>query len=354
MKKVVSAGLRYGIPVCLSVLLVYFFYKNVDMNAIKGSLSQDVNYWWFILVIIVSIFSHVFRALRWRLQLRAIGVNAPLGALVCSIFGTYFVNLLAPRLGEVWRSGYIASRQKASFTKVTGSMVGDRLSDSVTVLLLTVVTFFLAQGAFMKFLGQRGDDGNLTQSVYSTWWFWALMAFGILCAVLLVWLFLTKSSNRVVNKLQMVLHNFWDGFYAIVKMDGKWWFLVYTLLIWGCYYFQLYIASFAFSFTHDMGAVAILVLFVFSSLGMAVPTNGGVGAWQYAIIFGLAIYGIGSLPLTNPYNAQASAFAWVVWGIQQLLIVALGIYTFIYIAIDRRRLTQGKTVVSEADEGMKL
>lgn len=361
VKKVISAGFKYGIPVCLSVLLVYFFYKNVDMKAIEASLAQDVNYWWFALVIVVSIFSHVFRALRWRLQLRAIGVDAPLGALICSIFGTYFVNLLAPRLGEVWRSGYIASRQGASFSKVTGSMVGDRLSDTVTVLLLTVVTFFLAQGAFMKFLGQRDDGAATTQSMYSTWWFWTIVALCALCALLLVWLFRTKSENKVVRKAQLVLHNLWDGFYAIVKMDGKWWFLAYTILIWGCYYLQLYIASFAFSFTRDLGGVAILVLFVFSSLGMAVPTNGGVGAWQYAIIFGLAIYGIGSLPLTNPYDAQASAFAWVVWGIQQLLIVVLGIYTFIYITIDRRRIAQGKTVVSASvdcdtggGKGMKL
>ncbi|MDY4911303.1 MAG: lysylphosphatidylglycerol synthase transmembrane domain-containing protein, partial [Sodaliphilus sp.] len=112
MKKIISPLLKYGIPVALSVLLVWFFYKNMDMEAIKQSLREDVNFWWFVPVIVVSIFSHVFRACRWRLQLRALGIDAPLSALVNSIFGTYFVNLLAPRLGEVWRSGYIASRER--------------------------------------------------------------------------------------------------------------------------------------------------------------------------------------------------------------------------------------------------
>ena len=101
MKKIISPLLKYGIPVALSVLLVWFFYKNMDMEAIKQSLREDVNFWWFVPVIVVSIFSHVFRACRWRLQLRALGIDAPLSALVNSIFGTYFVNLLAPRLGEV-------------------------------------------------------------------------------------------------------------------------------------------------------------------------------------------------------------------------------------------------------------
>ena len=104
-KKIVSALLKYGIPIAISVGLAWFLYKNVDIAAIRQSLGEDVNYWWFAPVIVVSVLSHVFRALRWRLQLRALGIEPPLHAVVCSIFGTYFVNLLFPRLGEVWRTG---------------------------------------------------------------------------------------------------------------------------------------------------------------------------------------------------------------------------------------------------------
>ena len=168
MKKVISALLKYGIPIAISVGLAWFLSKNVDWGAIKQSLTNDVNYWWFLPVIVVSIFSHIFRALRWRLQLRAIDVHPSLSALVNSIFGTYFVNLLFPRLGEVWRSGYIAQREKASFTKVMGSMVGDRLSDTVTVGLLTIFTFFIAQDAFIKFFDQRGDGSG---SMFTSWMF---------------------------------------------------------------------------------------------------------------------------------------------------------------------------------------
>ncbi|MBR1804134.1 MAG: flippase-like domain-containing protein, partial [Muribaculaceae bacterium] len=77
-KKIVSALIKYGIPILISVGLAWFLYKNVDINAIKQSLSEDVNYRWFLPAIVVSVFSHIFRALRWRLQLRAIGVYAPL------------------------------------------------------------------------------------------------------------------------------------------------------------------------------------------------------------------------------------------------------------------------------------
>ena len=333
MKNIVSNLIKYGIPILISVGLAWFLYNNVDINAIKTSLRQDVNYWWFVPVIVVSIFSHIFRALRWRLQLRAINIDAPLWVLVNSIFGTYFVNLLFPRLGEVWRTGYVAQRQKAPFATVLGSMVGDRLSDTVTVGLLTLVTFFLAQDAFFKFFDARGDGS----SSLASWSMVALVVVCILGLVAMVWLYRSTSQNKIIAKLRGILHDLWDGFAAIAHMEGKWMFLLYTILIWGCYFMQLYIASKAFTFTADLGVLPVLVLFVLSSLGMAVPSNGGLGPWQFAIIFGLSLYGVGTFPPTTPYDAQASAFAWLVWGVQQLLIIVLGIYAFVSIALDKKK-----------------
>lgn len=332
MKKIASALVKYGIPIAISVGLAWFLYKNVDMAAIRESLSQDVNYWWFAPVVVVSTLSHVLRALRWRLQLRAIGVTPPLHAVVCSIFGTYFVNLLFPRLGEVWRTGYIAQREHASFSLVLGSLVGDRLSDTVTVLLLTVATFFMAQDAFLKFLAQN-DDGRSTSTLVMV----GLAVACLLGVALLVWLYRTTSQNGIVRKLQGIVRDLWDGLASIARMEGKWWFLLYTVLIWGCYYMQLYIASKAFTFTANLGWLPVLVLFVLSSIGMAVPSNGGLGPWQFAIIFGLTLYGVGAFPPSVPYDAQASAFAWLVWGVQTLLLIVLGIYAFAYIAIDRKK-----------------
>lgn len=333
MKDIISKLIKYGIPIAISVGLAWFLYKNVDLEAIKTSLRQDVNYWWFVPVIVVSVFSHIFRALRWRLQLRAIDINAPLWVLINSIFGTYFVNLVFPRLGEVWRTGYIARRQKAPFATVLGSMVGDRLSDTITVLLLTVVTFFLAQDAFVKFFAARGDDADTAASCTM----WILVAVGILGIASLVWIYRSASQNKFIAKLRDILHDLWEGFAAIAHMEGKWMFLLYTVLIWGCYFMQLYIASKAFTFTADLGVVPILVLFVLSSIGMAVPSNGGLGPWQFAIIFGLSLYGVGAFPPSTPYDAQASAFAWLVWGVQQLLIIVLGIYAFVGIALDKKK-----------------
>ena len=181
-------------------------------------------------------------------------------------------------------------------------------------------------------------------------WLWCGVA---LCVAAIVWLFTSKTQNTVIVKVKLMVANLWEGFSAIGRMDGKWRFLGYTVLIWGCYFLQLYIATFAFSFTDDIGLKATLVLFVLSSIGMGIPTNGGLGSWHIAIIFGLSIYGVGRFDPAN-FDPQASAFAMLVWGVQTALLIVLGIYSFVYMAIDRRRIKSGRVVVRTSGSGMKL
>ena len=83
------------------------------------------------------------------------------------------------------------------------------------------------------------------------------------------------------------------------------------------------------------------------------PTNGGLGAWHMAIILGLSIYGVGTFDVNN-LDPNASGFAMLVWGIQTLLLIALGIYAFVSMEIDRRNIASGKTVVKTKGDKMQL
>lgn len=108
------------------------------------------------------------------------------------------------------------------------------------------------------------------------------------------------------------------------------------IAIWGCYFTQLYVCFFAFPFTKDLGIVCALVCFVLSSISMGIPTNGGLGAWHIAIIFGLSLYGVGTFSINRP-DANATAFAMLVWGTQTLLLIALGIYSYVYILMNKTK-----------------
>lgn len=322
--------LKYVIPLIISVGLCYLLFTGIDFKEMMGIIRRECDYSWIVLALVISIFSHVFRALRWRIQLRALDVDAPLRVLVYSIFGTYAVNLVFPRLGEVWRTGYVAQRQKASFTTVFGSMVADRLADTFTVLLLTIVTFMLASRELSAYIGQNSATYESMLRLLSSPWLWA-------CAVAVVaffwWLLTKKTSNKFIGKVQAVVKNLWQGFAVIATMPGKGWWLLWTVAIWGCYFMQLYVAFYSFPFTArivaDHGVLAVLVAFVLSSISMGVPSNGGIGPWQWAIIFALGIYGLG--------ETNSGAFANLVLGSQTLLLIALGVFTFAAIALDRKR-----------------
>lgn len=327
--------LKYGIPLLVTVLLCVLLFRDVDFDEMMSIIRDQCDFRWIGLALVISIFSHVFRAMRWRIQLRAVDVDVPLFVLVLSIFGTYAVNLVLPRLGEVWRTGYIAKRQDASFSKVFGSMVADRLADTVTVLLLTVVTFLLATTQLSDYLGQNSESYLRILDWLTSPWLWLA---GVACLAFAWWFLAHKSTNKAVVKIQSFFKGLWVGFAAIARMKGKGRWLLLTVCIWGCYFTQLYVAFYAFGFTEDIlshyGILAALVTFVLSSISMGVPSNGGIGPWQWSVIFALGFYGLAQGP--------ATAFANLVMGCQTLLLILLGLFTFVCIAFDNKnkKLTQ--------------
>lgn len=336
---VLKSVLQFGVPLIVTVGLCWLLFTGIDFGEMVKIIRTYCNFWWIGAAWLVAILSHVFRAMRWRIQLRALGVEAPLFALVLSIFGTYAVNLVFPRLGEVWRTGYVAQRQRASFTTVFGSMVADRLADTVTVFLLTLVTFLLAGRELMLYLSQNPDMYDDVKATVSNPWLWT--AIGVV--VIGIWLVFTRmSSNKAVQKVRSLWHGLWEGFAVIVKMPGKGRWLLLTLAIWGCYFLQLYLAFFSFDFTtqvvRDYGVLAVLVVFVLSSLSMAVPSNGGIGPWQWSVIFGLSLYATGIVvPAGTDFREMSTSFANLVMGANTLLLILLGIFTFICITIDKRK-----------------
>ena len=325
--------LQYGVPLVISIGLCYLLFTGIDFDEMIATIRNECNFWWIGLALFISIFSHVFRAMRWRIQLRALNINPPLMPLVYSIFGTYAVNLVFPRLGEVWRTTYIAQRQNAPFTAVFGSMVADRLADTVTVLLITLSAFLLTTNALTQYLAQNTALYNKLLALIASPWLWIIV---VAMVAIVWWLFTKKRNNKFIAKIIGFVQGLWTGFAAIAKMKGKGQWLLLTVAIWGCYFTQLFVAFFAFKETtaviENHGVVAVLVCFALSSIAMGVPSNGGIGPWQWSVIFGLSIYGMA-------IDGISVAFANLVLGSQTCLLIILGIITFTAIALEKRRNT---------------
>jgi len=321
------------VPAIISVGLCWLLFTGIDFSEMMEIIRKECDFRWIALALALGILSHILRAIRWGLQLRALEIPTPFFPLLLSIFGTYAVNLVFPRLGEVWRTGYIAHRQRAKFATVFGSMVADRLADIFTVVQIAIITFILAAGPLTTyFSGNKAAYNDLISKLTSPWLCGSLLVL----AAALWWLFGYKTKNTVILKIRKAVQSLWDGFAIVFTMPHRWLWLALTICLWGCYFIQMWVAFYAFPFTAAIagqhGVTAVLVTFVLSSILMGVPSNGGIGPWQWAVIFALSLYGLGRTP--------ASAFANVVLGTQTLMVIALGIFTFAAIALDKNRKTK--------------
>ncbi len=335
-RHIVSLLFKYGVPLAVSIGLCIMLFRDFDLTEMWQTIRTECDFRPMLLVLVITVFSHVFRAMRWQIQLKALGIDAPLFTLVLSIFGTYAVNLIFPRRGEVWRTGYIANRQQTQFSTVFGSMVAERVADTFTVLLLTLLAFVLASNTLIAYLAQSEETYNAIIGMISSPLFWILL---IACCLIFWRLLKRRANSPFIQRIKKFVGGLWSGFAVVASMPGKARWLLLTVGVWGCYFLQLFVAFFAFDFTaevfHQHGIEAVLVTFVLSSISMGVPSNGGIGPWQWAVIFALGMYGLNAAP--------AATFANLVLGCNTLFLIALGLFTCVAVAIGRRRSAKSET-----------
>lgn len=333
-KDIMRNILRVVIPLGVSGGMLLWLFNKVDFHEVEKVIKEGCNYWWLILMMVITTLSHVIRGLRWGLQLRAAGVKRiPNMAYCVSIFGAYALNLILQSLGEVWRCVYMARRGHTKLSTVVGTDIGDRGSDAVMIILLFFFTLIVAKGPIVEFLNHYAIGKDIAHFTDNPW-LWCV----IITAVAAVWAvghFFRKF--KVVNEMDTNLTRVWNGFKVLFSIKGWGWYIVATVGIWTCYFFQTYVCFFAFPFTRTLvetpgtfhGMLPGLVAFVFGSFSMAVPSNGGLGPWNLAVMFALSLYGIS--------DTDGAAFSLVVWSFQSVALIAAGIYSAIYIVAYRRR-----------------
>lgn len=322
----VRTVLQYIVPPVITVGLCVFLYRDVDWLEVRNGLAA-CNFLFIGAFLACNVLAMIARARRWQIQLQAMNLTPGIGEMVKSIFGTYAVNLVFPRLGEIWRCTYIARATRSSFSGVFGSMIADRLVDSLCILLLTLVSFILAAPAMAGFAAESNLIERLTGIISSPWVPFLLLILFIFC-VLCVY-----SPYKPFKAIRRFVSNMWSGFMALFTMRrgrGQW--LMLTACIWLGYGIGMLLSMYAYPPTAaiiaDNGLICALLTFVFGSLAMAIPSNGGIGPWQASVMLSLCgIYGM------DP--TQALTFATINVAFSTLLTIALGLYTFATIRIKK-------------------
>ncbi len=313
------------VPTLITLGLCYVLYSDVDFGRIFDQLGSW-NYSLVVLFLAFNVLAMLMRALRWRLQLRAIDASPSFAEMLRSIFGCYGLNILVPRLGEIWRSAYIARSSKKPFSSVFGTMIADRVSDTLAVGFIGVVAFVVASSAMFSFF-QKSIAFNGFSSMLTSW-----MALTVIFVLIAIALFVIFAKNRFAVRIREFISKTWAGFAVLFKMPGRGRWLILTAAIWLCYIASMYVSMLAFPPTAQLlvehGFASALLTFVFGSLSMAIPSNGGIGPWQIAVMMSLC--GIYSMN-----QDVALSFATVNLAATSLLTIVLGIGTFVVIAFKK-------------------
>ena len=327
MNKLLKKALKITLPLCLGGFVLYWIYRDFDFSEVKGVLIHGTNWWWMILSLIFGILSHIVRGVRWKQVLEPLGENPKTSDCINSIFVGYAANLVFPRIGEVSRCGILLKYDNISFAKSLGTVVTERLIDSVCIVLITAITFLLQMPIFIDFFQETGTKLHSLGHLFTSIWFYIILLCTIGVIIILIQLFRIFSIS---SRIKGVLNHLWEGIISLRGVKNKPLFTLYTIALWLCYFLHFYFTFYCFGFTEHLGILAALVMFVGGTFAVIVPTPNGAGPWHFAIITMMMLYGVN--------NIDAGIFALIVHGIQTFLVVLLGIYGWAALLLTNRKL----------------
>ncbi len=315
MKKLLLKTFKILLPLVLGAFILYWVYKDFDFSQLAAVYYQDFRWEWMLVALFFGVWSHIFRGWRWMLSLEPLGQYPKKSNSVYAIFVAYATNLIIPRVGEVSRCGILFKYDKIPFNLSLGTLVTERLIDSLCVLFIALLAFLFQLPQFLSFFSSTGTRIDSFIDLFTSFHFY-LWIF-LIVVVILGMVYLVRTFS-FFSKIRRIGQEIWQGVISLRNVKNKKLYIFYTVAIWSCYFLEFYLTFYCFSFTQHLGILAGLVLFVAGSIAVVVPTPNGAGPWHFAIIAMLSLYGVSV--------ADAGIFALLVHGIQTLLVVLLGIY----------------------------
>ncbi len=258
---------------------------------------QNSSLLWLGIVLLCYMISNISRSYRWKYLIDSLGYKTRLRNVFHSTMLLYFANLGFPRMGEFVRAGSIARYEKIPFEKLMGTAIVDRIFDMLSFLLVFLLAFALEYDTIWNFIVESRGGEETTQS--GTPWLMILIVFAAAVAGVAYWKREVLRKLPLVEKAEKLIVGFLDGVKSVRKLQNVPGFIFHSVVIWVMYFLMTYFCFSAFEPTAHLGAKVGLMAFVFGSLGMIIPSPGGMGSYHALVVAALVLYGV----------AQADAFS---------------------------------------------
>lgn len=314
MNKKTSKTLWYVVFLALGVALLWFSFRNIDLSQLWTDI-KSAKYSWMLLSLACLAISLFFRALRWNIQIEALGYKTRASSTYGAVLIAYLANCIFPRLGEVARCSVLKRKENIPFDKTLGSVISERIID-LTVLFGLAFLVIVFQWKLLGSLVTSWMMPLLNKLINNVLLGIVVILAGIVCIVLLI-----KIIKRN-KKIASLWHGFVDGIKSVVTMKKKWRFVLYTLAVWVFYVFMTWLPFYMLAETSHLGLVEAITLLGIATLGVVAPVPGGIGTYHFIAITLLSgFYGIS--------EQVAGSFAAINHGSQMIFYLITGVLAYV-------------------------
>ncbi len=279
----------FSVTVVLTFIFLFFAFRNVDLAKSFYLISRS-SLLVILFYVIVFLFSHYARAVRWKYMLLSVKKDLSNYHLFGSVMVGYGVNCVIPRLGELYRGLFLGRWENISRTTVIGTIVIERIID---------ITFFI----FASLISVSIYSGNLYSEIV---WLKPSLVIGFaLILIMVIGLivliknqkkfsnvivrFAGKISSNFAEKVAVIFETLINGLSSIRSFK-----VIFMILFWSVIILALYALNALVGFymlgMHSFGEVNFItawVVMTVSSFGVLIPTPGGTGSYHIISIFAL-------------------------------------------------------------------
>lgn len=319
MKKQISKWLSILLPILLGVFLTVYTYNKFsaeEIEIIKGKF-KNANYYYVIVAVFVGFLGNALRAYRWKYMLDHLGYHSTFQNNFMAVNIGYLLNLTVPKSGEISRALIVKKYNNIPFDKGFGTIVAERIVDMFFLLFFMMLAVFLQFNIVKKFILDKLPINLL------------LLIGGVGFTAFVFFILIYKYSKlNVVAAFKQKIEGLKEGFMSVFHMKDKWMYFFQTVMIWCSYLVTYYFATKVIPETSALTVGAIITSFVVGSIAIAF-TNSGFGSYPFLTSKVLLFYAVA--------ETAGNAFGWIIWTSQMLLVLVLGLLSFLLLPILNRK-----------------
>jgi uncharacterized protein (TIRG00374 family) len=252
------------IGLLISIAGIYWAFHDFAFDDFFETI-KSVKYEYVLLACVLIISSVWLRAIRWKYLFKAEDRVETYSLFRYELIGYFGNNVLPLRLGELLRSYILGKRYHLSKSYVFGTIVLERILDTLALILLSIILLFIYP---------------LTSLIKNY-----IYMGTILSVILVIFLFILKRTNFVNTErgFLLTISNFFQGFKNLEYNNIPILFIL-SISTWSIYWVDVHLIQYAFGF--EMTPAHSLLLLIVSSLFMAIPSAPGmIGTFHAGVIY---------------------------------------------------------------------